>query len=312
MEIYRSIEAVRALGRPVVTLGTFDGVHLGHLSILDKLKEIASGLNAQTLIITFDPHPRLVLQQDNKSLRFITSLQERIERLRLAGIDNLLILPFTTSLAALSSEGFVRKYIKGALNARAVVVGYDHHFGRRAEGNFHTLEELGRELDFSVHRVEAFYVGGEPVSSSRIRDCVSVGDVSEARQLLGYPYFVFGKVVEGNKVGRKIGFPTANIAPDDPHKLLPTMGVYAGTALVGGKRYKGMVNVGIRPTLNMDDLTIEMHLFDFNEDIYGMDIRICLQAWIREEIQFRGVEELSKQLSKDKITALSLLKDVSI
>jgi riboflavin kinase / FMN adenylyltransferase len=293
-------------------MGVFDGVHLGHKMIIDALLHKAETNRADSLLITFDPHPRIVLQKEESELRLITSLEERIERLREDQVDHLLILPFTTQLAALSSKDFIRDYVFKPLHPSAIIVGHDHQFGRQGEGNFSTLRQLGSEFGFETEQVPALEHKGLPISSSRIRQSLLRGNVDEASEMLGYPYYLFGKVVAGNRLGRSLGFPTANIQPSDPHKLIPGLGVYAASASLGNSTYGGMMNIGHRPTLESGDVSIEIHLFDFEGNLYDHDIQVHMHARIRDEMKFPSVEELRQQLLKDEVIARKMLRNVGV
>ncbi len=293
---------------PVVTVGTFDGVHLGHRKIISRLKEIAREKGGETVVITFDPHPRAVIYPDSWNLKLINSPLKKIELLEKNGIDHLVILPFTGEFANMTSYEFIRQILVDGINMKWIVVGFDHHFGKDRLGNHHSLHDFGRSLDFEVEEVSPMYIDGVAVSSSKIRNALNEGDIRKANRYLGYTYSIQGKVIPGYQVGRKMGFPTANIEVDDSLKLITANGVYACRIQWKGKEFNGMGNIGNRPTLDRNDHTVEVHIFDFNHEIYGDFLIISWVDRIRDEIRFASLDALREQLEKDKDTALSILK----
>ncbi len=308
MRVYRSLEGVH-ITKPVVSIGVFDGVHRGHRYLFEKMKEEARRLGGDTLVITFWPHPRLVLNHEPERIRYLSTIQGKEELIAACGIDHLVILEFTERIRSMDARTFVEEVLVKQVGVKVLVMGFDHVFGRDRKGDFAMVSALGRELGFRVVRVEALVIDGKIVSSTLIRDLLWAGDVATAEKMLGYPYFIMGRIVDGKRLGRSLGFPTANIRPDDEHKLIPRDGVYAVRVYLSGKEYGGMLNIGIRPTVSdgFPRKTIEVHIFDFHGDIYGQDVKVVFVERIRDERKFAGVEELAVQLQKDKETALRLL-----
>lgn len=312
MEIFTDLTDYRACRNAVVTVGAFDGLHLGHQSIITKMRKIADEIDGTTVVISFDPHPRLVVNPDNKEIRFLSSLHEKINLLDSFGIDQLVLLNFTKEFAATSSDDFIRNLIIPKINPSYFIIGHDHHFGKNREGNIDLLERLSGEYGFMVEQLDEFKVGSELVNSTLIRKYLLVGDVKHASTLLGYPFTIEGKVIHGNNIGHKLGYPTANIKPDDPFKLIPAYGVYAVLAEVDGSVFKGMSNIGIRPTLSDHHLNIEVHIFDFDKDIYEQQIKISFIDRIREERKFNNLVELEKHLAIDKTEALNIMEGIKV
>lgn len=307
MRICSSIDAFPEVGYPVVTVGTFDGVHLGHQKIIKHLKMAANQCGGETALVTFDPHPRSIIYPDSWNLKLINSPARKIELLEKTGIDYLVVIPFNLEFAAMTSYEFIKNILVERLKAKMIVVGFDHHFGKDRMGNYRSLIEFGQDFGFEVEQVSPKYVDGVAVSSSKIRKALSEGDIRKANRYLGYIYSIQGKVIPGYKVGRQMGFPTANIEVDDELKLITANGVYACTIEWNEQRFLGMGNIGSRPTLNRKDHTVEVHIFDFNYDIYGDLITIGWVDRIRDEIRFSDLDGLRDQLKKDKITALQIL-----
>ena len=307
MKIYQNIQDFEAIKNPVVTIGTFDGVHLGHQAIFSRMKREAERIDGETVVITFSPHPRLVLYQDSINLKFINTREKKTERLEKVGIDHLIIIPFTKAFARNSSEQFIADYVVKYVHPAMVIIGYDHHFGKNREGNIRLLEKLKQKFGYEVEEVPPLYVDGSPVSSTRIRNLLHDGDVKEANRMLGYEYAITGKVVRGQRIGHKIGYPTANMEIPNEYKLITANGVYACRVLLGNRMLKGMGNIGVRPTIDHGDLTIEVNIFDFDEDIYGEKITIQFVDRLRDEQKFDGLEALKAQLAKDKIESIARL-----
>lgn len=292
----------------VVTVGTFDGLHLGHQKIIARMCEIAQGINGETTVVTFDPHPRLVLHSDSKNLKFINTKERKFRLLEKFGIDHLIIIPFTKEFAKNSPEDFIRKYLKEKINIKKLVIGYDHHFGNQREGNFESLTELGKKYGFEVEEISALHINGTAASSTKIRNALIAGEIKLANSMLGYKYSITGVVVEGNKIGRTIGFPTANIEIEDKYKLIAAGGVYACEIEINRERFLGMGNIGFRPTIGINGLVTEVHIFNFDKDIYGEEITIFFIDRIRNEVKFSGLKELKEQLEKDKVKVKGLLE----
>jgi len=300
MKIYNDINEFQEINNAVVTIGLFDGVHLGHVKILDRLKKIAQNEQGETLAITFNPHPRLVLNKENAQIKLLNSLPEKIKLLEKNGLNHLLIIPFTEKFAELSPDEFIGRILIEKIHPSHVVVGYNHTFGKNAGGDFIDLRNFAIEKKFKVEEVAAQKLGKTSISSSKIRLLLEKGEIEEANAMLGYPYFISGKVVRGKQLGKRLGFPTANIEPEDKNKLIPAKGVYACHVERQGKIYKGMANIGNRPTVNGSSLTIEANIFDFDDDIYNETINIHLIARIRDEKKFDNLDLLKKQLSEDR------------
>jgi len=294
--------------RPYVTMGTFDGVHLGHRSIIGRMVREAHEAGTVAVVVVFDPHPRQVLEPwGARNIRLLSTLSEKEHLLRQAGVDHFVVMPFTPLIARLDYARFVQEYLFEPLQMQRYYAGHDHGFGRDREGGFEALLRLGEDLGFGVFRIGATLEGGLAVSSSRIRRALEDGDVHSAAQMLGYPYALSGEVIYGNRIGHTMGYPTANIAPSSPDKLIPAMGVYAVWATVDAERFPGMLNIGIRPTIDLNAVTIEVNLFGFDRDIYGHDITVEFIGRIREERKFSGLTELRAQLARDRDSALAIL-----
>ncbi|MDP2721329.1 MAG: bifunctional riboflavin kinase/FAD synthetase [Bacteroidales bacterium] len=307
MKIYHCIADFKPVHNPVVTIGTFDGAHLGHRAIFERMKEEAQKMDGETVVITFYPHPRIVLEPENTELRFIKTQERKIHEIEQAGIDHLIVVEFTREFAATSSEDFIRKLVVEKIRPRALIIGYDHHFGKDRSGGIQLLENLGREFGFDVDMVEAQSINGTTVSSTKIRNLLKEGGVREANQLLGHEYSITGTVVKGKSIGRDLGFPTANIEVADHFKLIAAVGVYACRVIHKNVVYKGMSNIGFRPTVDHGELTIEVNIFDFDQDLYGQEITISFVDRMRDEKKFESLDALKIQLAKDKIKAMTLL-----
>lgn len=312
MKVYYNIDQFSAKN-PVVTIGTFDGVHNGHKKVIERLKEIASEMNGETVIFTFSPHPRLVLSPGEGNLRLLTTLNEKIKLFEKAGIDHLIVFPFTKEFSALVYSEFVKTILVEKLNTRCLVVGYDHKFGKNREGGFEFLQKCADKYNFRAEKLDALIHNDVHISSTKIRFALEEGDIARANEYLGYRFTLHGTVVEGQKLGRKLQFPTANIEASDPHKIIPGYGVYVVTARFNGTAYKGMLNIGTRPTVNnnADHRSIEVHLLNFDENIYGKEIELCFYGKIREEKKFNSVDELRGQLEKDKQQVISYFSDLT-
>ena len=307
MKIYKSLEEVKPIKNAVVTTGTFDGVHLGHRSLIDKMNEMAASIDGETVILTFDPHPRRVLYPDSWDLKLINSQQRKIDLLSRTGVGHLIIIPFTIEFSAMNPLEFIKDIIVEKIGGKTIVVGYDHHFGKNRLGNYNSLNEIGRELGFTVEELPAQIVEDIPVSSSKIRKLLHEGNIKLANQLLGYEYSIMGKVVYGYQVGKTIGFPTANLEVEDKLKLIAANGVYACKILYRNEKLIGMGNIGFRPTLDRKDLTIEVNIFDFEKIIYGDKLTIYWIDRIRDEVKFNNLEELKNQLIRDRKTVKNIL-----
>ncbi len=307
MKIYHGIEDFSRLDYAVVTSGTFDGVHLGHQKILSRLNEIASNQNGETVVITFWPHPRLVLKPDT-SLKLLNTFEEKAELLKEQGIQHLIRIPFTKEFSQLTSEEFIIKILVETIGTKKLVIGYDHHFGKNREGSFEQLKLNGPKYGFDVEEIPRQDVDHIGVSSTKIRTALEEGDIDNAIHLLGNPYSLTGRIVMGDKLGRLLGYPTANIEVDTAFKLIPADGIYAVTIRYAHETFKGMLYIGNRPTINGIKRNIEVNIFDFDKDIYGDSLMICFHSLIRLDIKFSDLEGLRTQLGIDKIDALRLLQ----
>jgi riboflavin kinase / FMN adenylyltransferase len=297
----------------IVTVGTFDGVHAGHRVLINNVLKKAEQKNARSVVVTFDPHPRDIISPGEEGIKLLTTLEERCELLAEIGIDEMIVIPFNRDFSLLSSESFVRDIIWKKIGISEFVIGYDHQFGRNREGTIETVQQLGKEFGFEVHIVSKQEVGDKTVSSTAIRKCLQEnGDVQLAARLLERPYPLNGTVIHGDNRGKDIGFPTANIKPEHPNKVIPKKGVYTVTARIENQTFKGMMNIGTRPTFDGDQVTLEVHLFDFDRNIYGNAIKIFFHKRLRDEKRFSGVDALVNQLQEDKIQSLEFLKKVDL
>ena len=305
MQIHYGLDKFGAK-RPVVTIGTFDGVHLGHRGVIAELRRISLATGGESVVFTFSPHPRMVVTPEEDTIRLLTSKEEKTMLLEELNIDHLVIFPFTKEFATLPYTEFVKQILVDDMHISKLVIGYDHKFGHDRKGDFGSLRRLGETYHFEVEQMNPLLVENVTVSSTKIRQALESGDVGKAAQYLGYPYLLKGRVVEGRRLGRELGFPTANILPDDIHKLVPRDGVYAVFVHVDGVRYRGMLNVGTRPTVNsnVDHRSIEVNIFDFSEDIYNREISVNFVERIRNEVKFETIERLKEQLIKDKASVL--------
>ncbi len=293
-----------------VTVGTFDGVHAGHRVLINQVIKSAKSIGGRSVIVTFDPHPREIISPGKAGIKLLSTLEERRQLLSDIGIDEMIVIPFNRDFSLLSSGEFVRNIIWEKIGVKEFVIGYDHQFGRNREGTIETVESLGQELGFNVKVVSKQEVGNKTVSSSVIRKALQdKGDVKLASKLLERPYLLNGTVVHGDSRGREIGFPTANIKPEHPNKAIPKNGVYAVRVKIENEFYNGMMNIGIRPTFDGASETLEVHIFDFDRDIYGNTIQVHFIDRIRDEKKFAGLDELVDQLRQDKLISNEILKE---
>lgn len=307
MKVYRNINKFPGCKNAVVTTGTFDGLHIGHRTILSKLKEIASKVDGETVVLTFFPHPRMVLFPDN-DLKLIDTINERIDFLEKEGIDHLIIHPFSKEFSRLSSVEFVREILVNKIGTKKLVIGYNHQFGRNREGSFKHLKEYSSLYGFEVEEIPAKLIDDVDVSSTKIRKALLEGDIKTANTYLNRNFTLSGKVNHGNKIGREIGFPTANIIVEESYKIIPGNGAYAVKVWIDNTAYNAMLNIGYRPTFNSEsNVKIEVHIFDFDKDIYDKIIKIEFIDRLRNEIKFDNAQELKNQLNIDKNAALKLL-----
>ncbi len=307
LKVYHSIDDFRKVKGAVVTTGTFDGVHVGHRKIIARLNEIASKRGGESVLLTFHPHPRMVLFPGDHGLQLITTLEEKIQLLEEAGVQNLIIHPFTKEFSRISSIDFIRDILVNTLGTSVLVIGYDHHFGRNREGSFEHLRESGPLYGFDVEEISVQDVDEVAVSSTKIRKALLDGDLDTANRFLAHPYQLSGTVIHGDKLGRQIGFPTANIRVDDMNKLVPHNGVYACHVLINEKKFDGMLNIGTRPTVNGYTKRVEVNIFDFDDEVYGRQLVLELKGKIRDEKKFESLEQLKVRLTIDKNLARQML-----
>ena len=306
MEIKSTLESYPK-NNSVVTIGTFDGVHIGHQKILKRLVKIAKTNNLQAVVLTFFPHPRMVLQ-DNANIKLINTIDEKSKLLEKLGVDHLVIKEFTKDFSRLSAIDFVRDILVNKLHVKHIIIGYDHHFGRNRTANIDDLIEFGEVYDFEITEISAQDIDAVTVSSTKIRTALTNGDIKTANIFLGYIFMLTGTVVKGKSLGKKIGFPTANINIKESYKLIPKQGVYVVKSNIDGKEVYGMMNIGTNPTVKGLYQTIEVHFFDFNQDIYNKKIEIQLLERLRDEQKFSSIESLKTQLVLDKKKSLDYIQ----
>ncbi len=309
MKIYHSLEDFTRLKNAVVTSGTFDGVHLGHQKILSRLKEIATRTGGETVVLTFWPHPRLVLYPDDRSLKVLNTFEEKADLLKEQGIMHLVRIPFTREFSSLTSVQFITSILVDTIGTKTLVIGYDHRFGKNREGSFEELRLNGPAYGFTVEEIPRQDVDHITVSSTKIRKALESGEVDLANHLLGRPYSITGRVIKGDKLGRLIGFPTANIEVDSAHKLIPCDGIYAVTVQYAHEIFQGMLYIGNRPTVGGGRHSIEVNIFDFNRDIYGESLTLHIHQLIRFDSHFSDLEALKAELQRDKERALVILNN---
>ncbi|MFM7193168.1 MAG: bifunctional riboflavin kinase/FAD synthetase [Bacteroidota bacterium] len=309
MQIYYDISDFQPLKFGVVTSGTFDGVHLGHRKIIARLNELAEVHGGESVVITFWPHPRLVLYPDDQNLRLLNTFEEKAALLRTYGVKHLLRIPFTREFSGISSLEFIRNILVERIGTRKLVIGYDHRFGKNREGSFEQLKTDAPLYGFEVEEIPRQEIDELAISSSAIRNHLNEGEAEKAAALLGRPYSVTGRVVQGEKLGRVLGFPTANIDPDSRHKLIPAEGIYAVLVELEGRQLKGMLYIGRRPTLGGTTQSIEVNMFDFDQMIYGETLTIHFIARIRKDIRFNDLEAMKAQLAIDKADSLQILNN---
>jgi riboflavin kinase/FMN adenylyltransferase len=310
MNVYRSFSEIPRDTASVITVGTFDGVHLGHRSIIARLLETARNEKLRPVLITIDPHPQIVLNKNKKHpVKLLTTIEERIDILAGTGLENLMILPFSEEFAKTPPRDFVENFLFGEIGFSKILIGYDHMFGRNREGNSGLLNEMGAKLGFEVEKIDALSDGDVIVSSTKIRNSLYTGDVKSAREMLGYDYLVRGRIVHGQGRAMRIGYPTANLEPASPYKLLPGTGVYLVTSEIDGKNYYGMANLGYRPTLTNDtETTLESHYFGYEGDLYGREIDVVFLDFLRKERKFPSLDHLIAQINLDKQKCFDLIE----
>ncbi|MCF6182404.1 bifunctional riboflavin kinase/FAD synthetase [Lutibacter sp.] len=306
MKILSNLSSFNETAPSFVTIGTFDGVHIGHQKVLKKLVKSAKNNNATSILLTFFPHPRMVLQKDVE-IKLINTIDERIQLLKKTGIDTLVVYPFDETFANQTALNFVRKFLVAKLNIVKLFIGYDHRFGKNREGDFEHLKEYGHAYNFGVKEISKLDINNIGVSSTKIRLAIENGEIEKANQYLGYHFMITGNVVKGRNLGEKIGFPTANLFVKENYKLLPKTGAYIVKTVINNNVIYGMMNIGYRPTLKGKHQTIEVHFFDFNENLYDKIIQIEVLKFLRNEQKFESVQNLKKQLKKDKQNSLNYI-----
>lgn len=308
MKSYSDINQFKPVKNAVVTIGTFDGVHIGHQKIITRLKESAAELGGETVILTFFPHPRMILHPEDQNLKLITTIAEKTALLENLGVDHLIITPFTRDFSNLSADEYIQQILVEKIGIRKIIIGYDHRFGKNREGSVSDLNRLAPVCNFEVEVIPEQDIQQVAVSSTKIRQAVLTGDVATAHEFLGHPFSLSGKVIKGDQIGRKMGYPTANLFIEEPYKLIPADGIYAVKVVIKSDTFGGMAYIGHRPTVNGMSRNIEVNIFDFNQEIYGEAIRMDFLQYIRGDQKFNNLEELQAQLGKDQEAALAILK----
>ena len=305
MRVFKNLEELPKFKNTVITIGTFDGVHKGHQKILKRITDIAQSINGESILITFYPHPRFVLQPGNKDLKLLNTLDEKISLLENFGLDNLVVTPFSKGFSQMPALTYIKDFLVENFQPNTIVIGYDHHFGFNRSGDIDLLKEYQKVFQFQVEQISKETIEDIAISSTKIRKALLAGDIETSTHLLGHPYQLSGYVIKGEQIGRTLGFPTANIQLTVNYKLIPKTGVYAVMIHIQGENYKGMLNIGFRPTVEGNSKTIEVNIFDFNKNIYGEEISITLVKRLRDEKKFKNLETLKKQITSDKKEALA-------
>ncbi len=306
MKIFNDLSTYISNKNSFVTIGTFDGVHVGHQKVIKNLVESAASKNATSVLLTFFPHPRMVLQK-NETIKLINTIDERIKLLEKIGLEILIIQQFTKEFSNQSALDFVKTILVDTLKISKLIIGYDHQLGKNRDGNFKQLEAYGETLNFKVQEISQKEINNSTVSSTKIRKAIESGNIEKANNYLGYHFMLTGEVVKGKNLGKKIGFPTANLYIKESYKLLPKTGAYVVKAEIENKTVFGMMNIGFRPTVNGINQTIEIHFFNFNKDLYGEIIQVDVLSYLRDEQKFKSVELLKNQLQKDKEKSLEII-----
>jgi riboflavin kinase/FMN adenylyltransferase len=316
MKVYNHLDEFHKVKDAVVTIGTFDGVHMGHRKIISRIIEVARQINGESVILTFFPHPRMILNPEDVNLKLISTINEKAKLLEQLGVDHLIITPFTRDFSNLNAETYIRQILVDKIGTRKIIIGYDHHFGKDREGNLAQLQTYAPEYSFEVEEIPEQDIHDVAVSSTKIRQALLRGDVQTAKDFLGYPFSLFGQVIKGDQLGRTLGFPTANLLVEENYKLIPGDGIYAVNirlhpqsqiSNLKSQIYKGMAYIGNRPTINGMSRNIEVNIFDFDQDIYREYITIEFLHFIRGDIRFDNIEALKQQITNDKQSALTLL-----
>ena len=307
MNIYHHIDDFKAINGAVVTIGTFDGVHEGHRKIISKITELAKASGGESVILTFFPHPRMILHPEDQSIKLITTMPEKAELLEALGVDHLIITPFSRDFSNQTPEQYIEQVLVKQIGTKKIVIGYDHRFGKDRSGGLEDLQRLGPVYGFEVIEIPEQDINEVAVSSTRIRKALLESDIATANTFLGYPFFITGKVIRGDQIGRKIGYPTANIQPIETYKLIPGDGIFAVGLYIEGEYYQGMAYIGQRPTVNGITRNIEVNIFDFDKEIYNQNIRMEFLHYIRGDIKFDSLEALTAQLAQDKLEVPEVL-----
>jgi riboflavin kinase/FMN adenylyltransferase len=311
MKIYNHIEEFKAVKNAVVTIGTFDGVHIGHRKIIARIKELAAATGGETVILTFFPHPRMILHPEDESIKLINTIHEKAELLEQLGVNHLIVTPFSRDFSNQTAESYVRDVLVNQIGTKTIVVGYDHRFGKDRKGGLQELLSMGPQYNFEVVEIPEQDIHDVAISSTRIRNALYANDIHTANECLGYPFFITGKVIRGDQLGRQLGYPTANISVEESYKLIPADGIFAVKVKVDGKPYSGMAYIGHRPTVNGMTRNIEVNIFDFNADIYNQQLRMEFLHHVRGDVKFESLDGLVVQLGKDKEAVLALLSNES-
>ncbi|MBL4677050.1 MAG: bifunctional riboflavin kinase/FAD synthetase [Mucilaginibacter sp.] len=306
MKIYHHIDDFTRVPNAVVTIGTFDGVHIGHRKIIAHIKDLAARTGGETVILTFFPHPRMILHPEDESLKLINTINEKAELLEQLGVDHLIITPFSRDFSNQTAEEYIRDVLVNKIGTKTIVIGYDHRFGKDRQGGLQDLLRLSPQYGFDVVEIPEQDINDVAISSTRIRTALLENEIYIANECLGYPFFITGKVIKGDQLGRQLGYPTANLVIEENYKLIPNDGIFAVRVKLNGQQYKGMAYIGHRPTVNGMTRNIEVNIFDFNSDIYNQQLRMEFMHYVRGDIKFSSLDELVVQLGKDKEDVLAL------
>jgi len=309
MKVHRDIENLPAFRNAVITIGTFDGVHMGHRQIISSLKEEAKAINGETVIITFHPHPRKVVASTILGVRLINTLDEKLQLLEQLGVDHVVVVPFTDAFANQPAEDYIKNFLVDKFHPHTIIIGYDHRFGKERKGDYYLLEQKAPEFGFKLKEIPKQILEEISISSTKIREALLEGKIEIADKLLGYEFFFSGIVVHGDKLGRTFGYPTANLRIPEEEKIIPGNGIYAVYAQPEGyqERLRAMMSIGFRPTVDGKKKVIEVYIFDFDKDIYDQTLKVFVKKYLREEIKFDSIEELIRQMDLDKIETEKIL-----
>lgn len=308
MKVHTDLENLPKFKNAVVTIGSYDGVHAGHQAIIRQINKLAHNMDGESILITFHPHPRMIIRPDDTSLKLITNIDEKTKLLDRFGLDHLVIVPFTIDFSKQTPEEYIRDFLVEKFQPKVIVIGYDHKFGNKRAGNIDLLKAYEQELGFGVYEIQRQEVDTIVVSSTKIRNALLSGQIQQANEWLNHNFILSGKVVYGKQIGRTIGFPTANIQVGDKYKLIPPIGIYAVRVWHNMEKYDGMLYIGDRPTLDGENISIEVNIFDFDKMIYGDQLQVEFIAHIRKDEKFDGLEALKEQLAEDKKSVMSILR----